>query len=273
MVTRCSCIASSSADCVLGGVRLISSARTILAKIGPGANTICRRPVAGVFLHQVGAGDVGRHQVGRELNARELQLEHLRHGVNQQRLRQTRRADDQAVAADEQRVQHLVDDLVLPDDDLAQLAEESASRPAFILSASWMSSGDSRSTTSLASGHGVSSLRGRSICAPSRVLISRVFSARSVTSFSSSLWYFAGSMLSLSSRSDSTRCSRSRCSRYQRAQLRVGRQRHASARRADRQRARRPCRGGRRRRIGTARFVAVVVEQRVLGRRAALPCS
>ena len=29
------------------------------------------------------------------------------------------RADDQAVAADEQRRQHLVDDLVLPDDDLA----------------------------------------------------------------------------------------------------------------------------------------------------------
>jgi hypothetical protein len=34
-----------AADCVLGGVRLISSARTMLAKIGPGANTICRRPV------------------------------------------------------------------------------------------------------------------------------------------------------------------------------------------------------------------------------------
>ena len=47
MVTRCSCIASSSADCVFGGVRLISSARTMLAKIGPGAKTIERRPVAG----------------------------------------------------------------------------------------------------------------------------------------------------------------------------------------------------------------------------------
>src|SRR5437588_1015644 len=45
-VTRCSCIASSSADCVLGGVRLISSASTMLLKIGPGANTIWRRPVA-----------------------------------------------------------------------------------------------------------------------------------------------------------------------------------------------------------------------------------
>ncbi len=45
MVTRCSCIASSSAACVFGGVRLISSASTMLAKIGPGANTIWRRPV------------------------------------------------------------------------------------------------------------------------------------------------------------------------------------------------------------------------------------
>ena len=44
-VTRCSCIASSNADCVLGGVRLISSARTMFAKIGPGTKFIARRPV------------------------------------------------------------------------------------------------------------------------------------------------------------------------------------------------------------------------------------
>ena len=82
-----------------------------------------------VFLHEVGAGDVRRHQVGRELDARELQLEHLRHGVNQQRLGQSRRADDQAVAADEQRVQHLLDDVFLSDDDLAQLAENLLAGP------------------------------------------------------------------------------------------------------------------------------------------------
>ena len=111
MVTRCSCIASSSADCVLGGVRLISSASTMLAKIGPGANTICRRPGRGVFLDDVGAGDVGRHQVGRELDAVELQLQHLRERRDEQRLRQARHADDQAVAADEERQQHQVDDV------------------------------------------------------------------------------------------------------------------------------------------------------------------
>jgi hypothetical protein len=35
MVTCFSCIASSSADCTLAGARLISSASSTLAKIGP----------------------------------------------------------------------------------------------------------------------------------------------------------------------------------------------------------------------------------------------
>ena len=44
-VTRCSCIASSRAAWVLGGVRLISSARTRFAKIGPGTNLSFLFPV------------------------------------------------------------------------------------------------------------------------------------------------------------------------------------------------------------------------------------
>ena len=39
IVTWRSCIASSSAACVFGGARLISSASRRLAKIGPGRNT------------------------------------------------------------------------------------------------------------------------------------------------------------------------------------------------------------------------------------------
>ncbi len=77
-----------------------------------------------VFLHQVGAGDVRRHQVRRELDTRELQVEHAGHRVNEQRLGQTRGADDQAVATDKQRHQHLRDDLVLTDDDLLQLGDD-----------------------------------------------------------------------------------------------------------------------------------------------------
>ncbi len=41
-VTWCSSIASSRADCVLGEARLISSARTMLAKIAPGRNSKSR---------------------------------------------------------------------------------------------------------------------------------------------------------------------------------------------------------------------------------------
>ena len=39
LVTRRSAIASSSAACVRGGARLISSARTMFAKSGPGRNS------------------------------------------------------------------------------------------------------------------------------------------------------------------------------------------------------------------------------------------
>ena len=45
-VTCRSCMASSSAACVFGGVRLISSASTMLAKIGPRTNRNSRFPSA-----------------------------------------------------------------------------------------------------------------------------------------------------------------------------------------------------------------------------------
>ena len=99
-------------------------------------------PPAGgrVFLNDVRPGDVGRHQVGRELDARELQLEHPRQGVNEQRLRQARHTDDQAVAADEERQQHFVDRRLLTDDDLLRSSVRIRSRPDFICSARAMSS-------------------------------------------------------------------------------------------------------------------------------------
>ena len=45
--------------------------------------------------------------------------------LDQQRFRQARHAGDQAVPAAEQRNQHLIDDVVLADDDLTQLVEDS----------------------------------------------------------------------------------------------------------------------------------------------------
>jgi hypothetical protein len=78
-----------------------------------------------VVLDDVGAGDVGWHQVGRELDAGELQIQHIRHRLDEQRLRQAGHPDDEAVAADQERQQHLLDDGRLADDDLAELGEHS----------------------------------------------------------------------------------------------------------------------------------------------------
>src|SRR5690606_39806420 len=68
--------------------------------------------------------DVRRHQVGGELDAREIGCEHLRERLDQQGLRQAAHTDDQRVAADEEREQHLVDHRILTDDALAQLGTD-----------------------------------------------------------------------------------------------------------------------------------------------------
>ena len=125
-VTWCSCIASSSAACVLGGVRLISSARITLAKIGPCRNRNSRVPGRLVLLDHLGAGDVGRHQVGRELDAAELQRQRVGQRADHQRLGQARHADQQAVPAGEHRDQQFLDHLLLADDHLAQLGGDAA---------------------------------------------------------------------------------------------------------------------------------------------------
>ena len=182
----------------------------MLAKIGPGREH--HLPAAGrrVFLHEVGAGDVGRHQVGRELDARELQVEHARHRVNEQRLGQPGRADDQAVAADEQRHQHLLDDLVLPDDDLLQLGDDlPAARIHPVGERDIVGRLEINRVSHHRVHHPLVRLNSRfpipnsqvqcwelelelGVHLPSAARISRVFSAIAVTSFSSSDVYFAG---------------------------------------------------------------------------------
>ncbi len=83
-----------------------------------------QRAGAVILVEDLRAGDVGRHQVGRELDALEAQVENLRQRLDQQRLREAGHAGDQAVAAAKQRHQHLVDDVVLADDDLAEFGED-----------------------------------------------------------------------------------------------------------------------------------------------------
>ena len=67
-VTCRSCIASSSALCVFGVARLISSASRMLVKTGP----CSMRNVAGLGVVDARAEDVGRQHVGRQLDALEL---------------------------------------------------------------------------------------------------------------------------------------------------------------------------------------------------------
>jgi hypothetical protein len=78
-------------------------------------------PGADVLFEDFGAGDVGRHEIRRELNAREVERQDARQRRDEQRLREPRNADQQAVAAREQRYEQLLDDGALPDDDLADL--------------------------------------------------------------------------------------------------------------------------------------------------------
>ena len=105
-----------------GGVRLISSARMMFAKIGPGMNRILRLAGRDVFLDHVGAEDVGRHQIRRELDAAELEIDRVGERLDQERLGQTRHAAKQAVAARHQADDHLAHDAVLADDHAGQLA-------------------------------------------------------------------------------------------------------------------------------------------------------
>ena len=104
----------------------------ICAKIGPLHEAEPPYPL--LFVENFRAGDVRRHQVGRELNALEVEVEDLGERLDQQRLGQARHAGDQAMAAGEQRDQDLFDDLVLADDDLAELGRI-CSRPSATFSA------------------------------------------------------------------------------------------------------------------------------------------
>ena len=77
-----------------------------------------------IFLDDVGAGNVGRHQVGRELDAPETQAKGFRDGAHHQRLGRTGKARDQAMPTDKQRGEDLIEHILLADDDLAHLGKD-----------------------------------------------------------------------------------------------------------------------------------------------------
>ena len=77
-----------------------------------------------IFLEQLGARDVRRHEVRRELDAVEREIERLRQRLNQQRLRDSRTRHQQDVAAGENRCDQIVDDIDLTDDPSRDLVGE-----------------------------------------------------------------------------------------------------------------------------------------------------
>ena len=74
-VTRCSCMAWSSAACVFGGARLIVGQHDVREHRALAQKRKLRLPGRRVFLEQLGAGDVAGHQVGRELDAPEVEVQ------------------------------------------------------------------------------------------------------------------------------------------------------------------------------------------------------
>ena len=75
-------------------------------------------------IEYVGAEYVGGHQIGGALHPLKLQLQQARHGFDGKRLRQPGHTFHQAVAGAEDDQQELVDDRLLPHDDLAQLGTD-----------------------------------------------------------------------------------------------------------------------------------------------------
>ncbi len=93
-----SAITSRSADCTLAGARLISSARTKLAKTGP--RRVSKLALA---VEHLAADHVGRHEVRRELDAAELAAADAGHGLEREGLGEAGDALEQHVAARQQR--------------------------------------------------------------------------------------------------------------------------------------------------------------------------
>ena len=113
-----SCIASSSAACVLGGVRLISSASTRFVKIGPGRNA--SSPARNVIVPVRSDGSMSGVNCTRRKSTPIARANALASSV----LATPGTPFEQHVAADGgAREQHL-DDVVLTDDHLAHLAHD-----------------------------------------------------------------------------------------------------------------------------------------------------
>src|SRR5690606_30679025 len=72
----------------------------------------------------VGADDIGGHEVGRELDAAEGERERLRQCAHEERFAQARHALKEHVAAGEEADERSLNDILMADDDVADLIHE-----------------------------------------------------------------------------------------------------------------------------------------------------
>jgi len=79
-------------------------------------------PLASLLDDDVRADDVGRHQVRRELDAAEAKVERLGHGAHQHRLAEAGNALQERVRPGQEADERLSHELVLSDDEPADLA-------------------------------------------------------------------------------------------------------------------------------------------------------
>src|SRR5262245_35027753 len=110
-----------------GGLRLGRSAVDFIGKYEVREKRSAHedeRPPARVriVLQYVRTGDIRGHQVGSELDTLERQAQNLRKCADEQRFRQAGHADEQAMPLAEYGDEQLLDDLLLTDDDLADLS-------------------------------------------------------------------------------------------------------------------------------------------------------
>ena len=108
----------------MGGVRLISSASTMLAKIGPCTNRNSRRPV--VWSSSMTSVPVMSDGIRSGVNWMRLKLRSSAsaEGLDHERLGQAGHADQQGMAAGEDGGEDLVDHLLLADDPLGHLGAQ-----------------------------------------------------------------------------------------------------------------------------------------------------
>lgn len=84
-------------------------------KIGPRTNRKAR-PGRRIFFENLGAGDVARHEIRRKLDAAELEVHRFGERPHHECFRKTGHADEQRVAAGDERHQDLVEHALLADD-------------------------------------------------------------------------------------------------------------------------------------------------------------